>query len=87
MHALVTGSDPNTNTQIAQVRVRALSFARQEGARRGAHTCWELVAGEDVAKGPAKTRATGEGRRRRRRSPSYRREREKEGEESRRQAG
>jgi len=50
-------SDPNTTTQIAQVRVRVLNLAQQEGKRRGGHTC----RGEfrSPAKAPTKTWAAG----------------------------
>jgi len=67
-YALLIRSDPNTNIQIAGVvRVRVPSFAHQEGARRGAHTCWVPVAGEGagegLARGPTKTCAPRVGRR------------------------
>jgi hypothetical protein len=50
-------SDPNTNSQIAQVRVRVLNFAQQEGKRRGGHTCHGGF--RSPAKAPTKTWAAG----------------------------
>jgi hypothetical protein len=44
-------SDPNTNRQIAYVRVWVLSFAQQEGKREGGHAWWVLVAGEGLNEG------------------------------------
>jgi len=46
MYTLVLRTDPNTDTQIARVRVRGARFRTQEGKRRGAHTWCVLVTGK-----------------------------------------
>ena len=38
--------NPNTNSQIAEVRLWVLGFAQQLGMRRGGRTWWVLVAGD-----------------------------------------
>jgi hypothetical protein len=82
MYTLVITSDPNSNSQIASVRVRELGYAQQRGKRRVAGTWWVLVAGkgpdEELVKGPTRTWAPGVGHRRQ--SPSCRRARGRESE-------
>jgi hypothetical protein len=57
MYTLVISSDPNTNSQIAQDRVRVLNFAQQEGKGRSGHTwCGGFPS---PAPGPKKTWAAG----------------------------
>jgi hypothetical protein len=46
MYTVVITSDPNSNSQIASVRVRELGSAQQRGKRRGTGTWCVLVAGK-----------------------------------------
>jgi len=59
MYTLVIGSDPNTNSQIAHVRVQVLKYAQQEGKRRGGPRHTWCGGFPPPAKGPKKTWAAG----------------------------
>ena len=80
-YTLVIRPDPNTNSQIAHVRVWGLGFLQQERKRRGGRTCRVPFAdeghSEELAKG-TKTCAPGVRRRRRSAVQSSRRSQERD---------